>query len=95
MPCPVSIALPTALRSFAGGASSVSVDADTAGAAIDALLDQHPGLKKHLRAEDGKLRTFINIYLGEDDIRHLQREQTPLKAGDQLLIVPSIAGGRA
>lgn len=90
----VPIALPTALRSFAGGAASVTVEADTAGAALDALLAQHPGLSRHLRGEDGRLRSFINVYLGEDDIRHLQREQTPLKAGDQLLIVPSIAGGR-
>lgn len=90
----IKISLPTALRGYAGGAASVSVDADTAGAAIDALLAQHPGLNKHLRGDDGRLRSFINVYLGEDDIRHLQREQTPLQAGDQLLIVPSIAGGR-
>lgn len=89
----VSISIPTALRPYTGGASTVSVDADTAGAALNLLTRDHPALARHLRTEDGKLRSFVNVYLNEDDIRHLQKEDTPLKAGDHLVIVPSIAGG--
>lgn len=91
---PVSIHIPTALRSFAGGAATVAVSAPTAGAAIDALLAAHPGLANHLRTPEGKLRSFVNVYKGEDDIRHLERDDTPLVDGDVLTIVPSIAGGR-
>jgi adenylyltransferase/sulfurtransferase len=90
----VTIQIPTALRGYAGGNASVPVEAATAGAAIAALIAAHPGLGNHLRTPEGKLRSFVNVYLGEDDIRHLQRDDTPLKAGDVLTIVPSIAGGR-
>ena len=90
---PVTISLPTALRPYAGGAATVHVEASTAGEALQALTLAHPTLSKHLRSEDGRLRSFINVYLNEDDIRHLQKEATPLKSGDSLLIVPSIAGG--
>jgi len=89
----VSISLPTALRPYANGAAAVHVEATTAGEALLALTLAYPTLSKHLRSEDGKLRSFINVYLNEDDIRHLQKEATPLKPGDTLLIVPSIAGG--
>jgi molybdopterin converting factor small subunit len=91
---PVQIHIPTALRAYAGGSASVPVEAATAGAAIDALLAAHPGLANHLRTPDGKLRSFVNVYKGEDDIRHLDRDATPVRDGDTLTIVPSIAGGR-
>jgi molybdopterin converting factor small subunit len=91
----VTIAIPTALRAYTGGAASVSVDARTAGAALDALTTQHPDLARHLRGPDGKLRSFVNVYLNDEDIRHLERDATPLKDGDTLVIVPSIAGGAA
>jgi molybdopterin converting factor small subunit len=90
---PVSIAIPTALRAYTDGAASVSVDGSTAGAALDALTTKHPALAKHLRGTDGKLRSFVNVYLNDEDIRHLGRDATPLSDGDTLVIVPSIAGG--
>lgn len=90
----VSIAIPTALRAYTGGAASVAVEAETAGAALDALTTAHPGLARHIRGEDGKLRSFVNVYLNDEDIRHLEKDATALKAGDRLTIVPSIAGGR-
>ena len=90
---PVTIHIPTALRGYAGGAAKVSVDATTAGQALDALTSAHPALANHLRTPDGKLRSFVNVYLGEDDIRHLQKDETLLNDGAVLTIVPSIAGG--
>ena len=90
----VNIAIPTALRSFVGGASSVDVEGATVSDALEQLTTTHPGLQKHLRDASGKLRSFVNVYLGDEDIRFLpQKDATALKAGDSLIIVPSIAGG--
>ncbi len=89
----VLIHIPTALRPYVGGRPAVEVAGSTAGEALDDLTRLYPELHKHLRGEDGKLRSFVNIYLNDDDIRHLQKEQTLLKANDSLIIVPSIAGG--
>ena len=60
---------------------------------MSALLTQHPELRRHLYTEDGKLRAFVNLYLNDEDIRYLQKEQTAVKEGDNISIVPSIAGG--
>ena len=90
----ISIAIPAALRAYTDGKASVAVHGETAGQALDALTTGYPGLAKHLRDADGKLRRFVNVYLNEDDIRFLQKDATPLKEGDTLIIVPSIAGGR-
>src|SRR5499425_1297216 len=89
----VMILIPTALRSFAGGTDAVPVTGGTVRAAMETLVDTHPALKKHLYSEQGTLRNFVNIYLNEEDIRYLEKENTPLKEGDVLSIVPSIAGG--
>ena len=90
----VSIQIPTALRSFTAGASRVDVDALTAGEALTALTTTHPALSNQLRGPDGTLRSFVNVYLNDEDIRFLQKDATPLVEGDTLIIVPSIAGGR-
>ena len=90
----ISISIPAALRAYTDGKASVAVEAATAGQALDALTTGYPGLAKHLRDAEGKLRSFVNVYLNDEDIRHLQRDATALKAGDTLIIVPSIAGGR-
>lgn len=89
----VSIRIPTALRPYTDGCAAVDVDADTAGAALDALTTAHPRLATHLRGPDGRLRSFVNVYRNDEDIRSLEREATPVKSGDTLVIVPSIAGG--
>ena len=88
-----SIHIPTPLRAFTGGAAAVQVAGGTVGEALDALLGQHPGLAKHLRDAEGRLRSFINVYLGDEDIRFLDKEATALPADAELTIVPSIAGG--
>ena len=88
-----SIRIPTPLRPYTGGNSEVSVTGETVGAALENLTAQHPDLRKHLYSEAGELRAFVNVFLGQEDVRHLQGVQTPLKDGDQLRIVPSVAGG--
>jgi len=90
-----TIFIPTALRGFAGGNPSYDVSAGTVGQALAQLTAEYPDLKKHLYNDEGKLRSFVNIYLGEDDIRYLQGEETELAANAELTIVPSIAGGVA
>ena len=63
--------------------------------AMSSLVAQHPELRKHLYTEDGKLRAFVNLYVNDEDIRYMQKEATALKEGDNISIVPSIAGGTA
>ena len=88
-----TIHIPTPLRKFTGGQTGVGVQGKTVGQALADLTSQFPALKQHLYNEQGALRSFINIYLGDEDIRYLDREQTPLGADATLSIVPSIAGG--
>lgn len=89
----VSILIPTALRGFAGGKSEVTVEASTAGEALATLTTEHPSLRKHLFTDDGKLRSFVNVYVGDEDIRHTSGLDTPVPPGGTVMIVPSIAGG--
>jgi molybdopterin converting factor small subunit len=89
----VTITIPTALRQYAAGNATVSLDADTVGALLRGLVEQHPVLGKHLFGDDGRLRSFVNVYVGDEDIRYLQGETTPLKDGETVSIIPAIAGG--
>ena len=88
------IAIPTALRPYANKQSSFTVEAGTVSEALHQLFASFPELRKHLYSNEGKLRSFVNLYLNDDDIRYLQQEQTPVKNGDTLSIIPSIAGGK-
>jgi adenylyltransferase/sulfurtransferase len=87
------IQIPSPLRQYAGKQASVDVEGKTVGEALSGLVSQHPDLKRHLYTEDGKLRSFVNVYVNDEDMRYLQKEATSLKDGDTLSIVPSIAGG--
>jgi sulfur-carrier protein adenylyltransferase/sulfurtransferase len=89
----VTVSIPTPLRGFTGGQDSVSLSGETVGQVLDGLLATHAGLKRHLLQDDGRLRNFVNLYLNETDIRHLSSTATPVRPGDVLTIVPSIAGG--
>lgn len=89
----VTILIPSALRPSVGGQVEVKLDAGTVGEALAALTRDHQRVKAHLFQEDGRLRSFVNIYLNDRDIRELEREATPLAAGDEIAIVPSMAGG--
>jgi adenylyltransferase/sulfurtransferase len=87
------IHIPTPLRQYVGKQASVEVSGATVGEAMSALVAQHPDLRKHLYTEGGKLRAFVNLYVNDEDIRYMQKEATALKEGDNISIVPSIAGG--
>ena len=89
----VTIVIPTPLRQFAGGNSEIEVQAATAGEALNKLTATHSELRKHLYNEQDALRNFINVYVGDEDIRHLEGADTAIKDGETILIVPSIAGG--
>ena len=89
----VTIIIPTPLRQFAGGKSEIEVEAKTAGEALDKLTTQFVDLKKHLYNDGGNLRNFVNVYVGDEDIRDLDGIETEVKDGGEIMIVPSIAGG--
>ncbi|MEW6128538.1 MAG: ubiquitin-like small modifier protein 1 [Acidobacteriota bacterium] len=91
----INILIPTALRNFTGGNDTVAVAGNTVNTALDSLTRQYPALKKHLYNERGELRQFVNIYVNDEDARHLEKGATTVKEGDTLSIVPSIAGGSA
>jgi sulfur-carrier protein adenylyltransferase/sulfurtransferase len=89
----VTVTIPTPLRGFTAGQDSIQLAGNTVGEVLDGLLTAHAGLKRHLLQDDGRLRNFVNLYLNETDIRHLSSTATPVRSGDVLTIVPSIAGG--
>ena len=89
----VTIEIPTAFRRFTDGAPNVDCSATTIAAALNELTTRFPDLSKHVRDESGQIRQFLNVYLNEEDIRFLQNQQTPLKDGDEISIIPAIAGG--
>ncbi|HEY2823395.1 MAG TPA: MoaD/ThiS family protein [Candidatus Acidoferrum sp.] len=91
----VKVMIPTPLRVYTGKRDSTEVSAGTVGEALSGLTTQFGDLKKHLFTEDGKLRSFVNVYVNDEDIRYLAKEATPTKDGDTISIVPSIAGGSA
>ena len=86
--------IPTPLRQFAGGQDTVEVEASTVGEALDKLTSRHAELRRHLFSDEGKLRSFVNVYMNDEDIRYLDRDKTAVAEGDTISIVPSIAGGR-
>jgi molybdopterin converting factor small subunit len=89
----VTVMIPTPLRAYAGKKNSVEVKAGTVAEALAALTSQFGDLKKHLYSDDGRLRSFVNVYVNDEDIRYLQKDQTAVREGDTISIVPSIAGG--
>ena len=87
------ILIPTPLRQFAEKQDTVEAEGATVGEVLGALTTRFPDLKKQLYNDEGKLRSFVNVYLNDDDIRYLNKDATPVAATDTLSIVPSIAGG--
>jgi MoaD family protein len=90
----IKLEIPTALRPFVNKQASVEFNAATVGEALAHLTTTYGDLRKHLYTDDGRLRSFVNIYVNDEDIRYLEKEKTPIKDGDTISIVPSIAGGR-
>ncbi len=90
----MTIHIPTPLRVYTNGQASVAVTGDTVAAALEALVTEHAGLRNNLFGADGKLRSFVNIYLNDEDVRYLAlKEETATSPNDELTIIPSIAGG--
>jgi molybdopterin converting factor small subunit len=87
------IRIPTPLRSYVNGQGEVAVSGASVGEALESLLAQFPSLRPHLYNSESQLRPFVNLFLGETNIRELQGLATPLAAGDKLILIPSIAGG--
>ena len=87
--------IPTPLRQYAGKQAAIEVSGSTVSEALSGLVSQHPDLRRHLYTEEGKLRAFVNVYLNDEDDRYLQKEATAVADGDNISIVPSIAGGSA
>lgn len=90
----VKIRIPTPLQKLTNNQSEVEVSGSNVKAVLAALEEKHPGLRERIYDEKGTLRRFINFYVNDEDIRFLKSEETPLKDGDELSIVPAIAGGR-
>lgn len=90
----LKVSIPTPLRRFTDGNGVIEVSGNSVASALDSLLERYPVLKKQLYTEDGRLRSFVNIYLNDEDIRYLQHANTTVQPGDMISIVPSIAGGR-
>ena len=90
----VTVKLPTQLRDAAGGATSVPVEGSTVGEALDGLYEAHGELRSRIADDDGALRRFVNVYLKGEDIRFLEGLETPVADGDEVTILPAVAGGR-
>ncbi len=89
----VKVRIPTPMRPLTGGKSEVEAPASDVQSMIESLNKQFPGLKERVCDDKGEIRRFVNIYLNEEDIRFLKGKATPLKDGDEVSIVPAIAGG--
>ena len=91
----VRVEIPTALRAFAGNQDAVELSGETVGELLQELSKSYPQLKKHVFDDQGKLRNFVNVYVNDDDIKHLDKEHTRVSAKDVISIIPSVAGGAA
>jgi len=89
----ISVRIPTPLRKLTGGADEVAIEAANVGDMIEHLEAAHPGLKERLCDDAGEIRRFVNVYVNDEDVRFLEGRGTALKSGDEVSIVPAIAGG--
>ena len=88
-----TVRIPAALRDYTSGQSSLEVDAETVAEALDRVSNAHPRLRRHIYTEQGDLRSYVNVFVEENEIRTLNGLDTRLRDGETLMIVPSIAGG--
>ena len=89
----VKVRIPTPLQKLTAGEAEIQIEASTIQNLIVALESKYPGMKERLCDESGKIRRFVNVYVNEEDIRFLAQEASAIKAGDEISIVPAIAGG--
>lgn len=90
---PVTVLIPTPLQKLTNGSGEVSADGNTVADVVSSLEAQFPGIKERLCDDSGKLRRFVNVYLNNEDIRFSENEATAVKDGDEISIIPAIAGG--
>lgn len=90
---PVDVRLPTVLRAQAGGQSTVTVKGSTIGDVLRELVAEYPGMAGQLLNEDGSLHKFVNVYVNDDDVRYLSALDTPVQEGDEVSLLPAVAGG--
>ena len=91
----MKVILPSALKQYAENQPEVDLPGATVSEVLASLTERNPGLRQHIFSDDGRVRAFVNVYVNEDDIRHLERrEGTALTSADVISIIPSIAGGR-
>jgi molybdopterin converting factor small subunit len=88
-----TIRIPTPLRPYTNSQAEVLVSGPTVGAVLADLTSKYPNLQQHLYSDDGELRAFVNVFLNDEDVRHIHGANTPVAEHDRLMIVPSIAGG--
>ncbi len=88
-----TLRIPSPLRPYADGQSEITVEAATVGEALSILTNRYANLRPHLYSQDGQLRPFVNLFINDEDVRQLQGLNTPIKATDRLILIPSIAGG--
>jgi molybdopterin converting factor small subunit len=91
----VTVLIPTALRAFTDRQSEIKAEGHTVGEVVAAFVDAYPDIRQHLYDSNGELRSFINIYAGDKNIKDISGLQTPLSDGDTIMLVPAIAGGLA
>ena len=89
----IKVRIPTPLQKLTNNQSEVASEAKDVNGLLAELERQHPGIRERICDADGKLRRFVNVYVNEEDIRFLENQQTPLKDGDEVSIIPAIAGG--
>ena len=89
----ISVRIPSPLQKITGGEAEVKADGSTLSELLEDLERAYPGIRARICDEGGKVRRFINVYVNEEDVRFLQLEETPLKDGDEVSIIPAIAGG--
>ena len=89
----IVVRIPTPLRRLTNGQDKVDVDGDSLGGVIDAMNEQYPGIRERICDDQGQLRNFVNVYVNGEDVRFLQGLETPTSAGDEVSVVPAVAGG--
>ena len=89
----VSVRIPTILRTYTGGESEVSADGGTLAEVLDSLDGSYPGIKARILDDQGAIRRFVNVYVGNDDVRFLQALETSTPDGTQISVIPAVAGG--
>ena len=88
-----TLRIPTPLRTYTSGNSVLEIQGGTVGEALTELTARHPDLEQHIFTNEGELRSFVNLFVNDEDVRFMQGTETPIQEDDRLMILPSIAGG--